>query len=126
MNLDWFLPVLKNQYADFSGRTNRKSFWMYILFVVLIGLVLSIVDSILGIGFVGLYLLFSIALLVPNIAIGARRLQDTGRSGWLMLIGLIPIIGIIVLIVFWVQEGQPEANQYGAVPADAAEGGFLK
>lgn len=126
MNLDWFLPVLKNQYADFSGRTGKQQFWMYILYWVIIAVVLNIVDYILGMrGGVGLSTLFWLGTLIPNIAIGVRRLQDIGKTGLWMLIGLIPLIGLIVLIVFWVQDSEPRENQYGAVSSNNPGGDIM-
>ncbi|PVX52143.1 uncharacterized membrane protein YhaH (DUF805 family) [Balneicella halophila] len=117
MNLDWFLPVIKNHYIDFSGRTSKKSFWMYMLYYIVIAIVLGIIDRILGLGY-GFQGLFGLALLLPTLGIQVRRLQDTGRDWYWILIGLIPLIGIIVLIVFWVQDGDAGANKFGPSPVD--------
>jgi len=118
--MDWFLGALK-KYAVFEGRARRREYWFYALFVVLISIGLNIVDRILGTynaeygtGILGG--LFSLAVLIPSLAVGARRLHDTGRSGWWLLIGLIPLIGAIVLIVFFVIDSQPGTNQYGPNP----------
>ena len=91
-----------SKYVDFNGVASRSEFWWFILFVFIVGLVLNIVDRVLGTAAV-LYALFVLAVLLPYLAVGARRLHDTGRSGWWWLISLIPVIGTIVLIVFWVQ-----------------------
>ena len=110
---EFFIDILKNQYADFNGRARRKQFWMYILFYMAIYIVVSIIAGAIGLGFIAM--LYSLGLLVPSIAITARRLHDTGRSGWWQLIGLIPLIGLIVMIIFTVQDSQDD-NQYGPNP----------
>ncbi|MEV8097586.1 DUF805 domain-containing protein [Kitasatospora sp. NPDC085879] len=118
--MDWYLAVLKN-YAGFGGRARRKEYWMFALVNIAIYVVLAIVGNLLDTALLtGLY---GLAVLVPSLAVGVRRLHDTGRSGWWLLIGLIPLIGGIVLIVFAATEGQPEVNAYGpspkAIPAAA-------
>jgi uncharacterized membrane protein YhaH (DUF805 family) len=87
------------KYADFNGVASRSEFWWFMLFVFVVSLVLNYFGPLVG----GL---FSLAVLLPNLAVGARRLHDTGRSGWLQVLLLIPLIGLIVLIVFWVQESK--------------------
>lgn len=111
--MEYFIAAFK-QYATFTGRTTRKEYWMFILFYLIFSVVLAIVDGVLGIQLLGL--IFSLALLVPSIAIAARRLHDTGRTGWWQLIVLIPLIGFIVLIVFLCMDST-EANQYGPKPS---------
>ena len=111
------------KYADFSGRARRSEYWWFFLFNVLVGAVASVLDAIIGTryGSTGLIeILVQLALLVPGIAVGVRRLHDTGRSGWWLLIALVPIVGVIVLIVFMVQDSQGE-NQYGPSPKAYAE-----
>ncbi|GAA6153560.1 DUF805 domain-containing protein [Pseudoteredinibacter isoporae] len=110
--MEYFMDAIK-RYADFSGRARRKQYWMYILFYIIFSIVVSIVDSILGTAFLGA--IYGLALLVPSLAIGARRLHDTGRSGWWQLLYLIPLIGLIVMIVFLVQDSHPD-NEYGPNP----------
>ncbi|GAB2927363.1 hypothetical protein GCM10027047_25150 [Rhodococcus aerolatus] len=109
------------QYAGFSGRARRSEFWFFYLFTFLVGVVAGIIDSILGTGSI-VGGIAALALVVPSLAAGARRLHDTGRTGWWQLISLVPILGFIVLIVFWVQDSQP-ANQHGPSPKQLA-GGF--
>lgn len=105
-----------NHYARFRGRARRPEFWYFVLFNFLVGLALGIVDGMLF-GFesdVSIFnSLYSLAVFVPTIAVGARRLHDIGRSGWWQLIMLIPLIGIIVLIVWWASRGEESANEYG-------------
>ncbi|MGA8249083.1 MAG: DUF805 domain-containing protein [Nocardioides sp.] len=107
-----------NKYADFSGRARRSEYWFFFLFNVLVSIVASIIDAIIGTrsGSFGLIEgIAALALLLPGLAVGARRLHDTTKSGWWLLIGLIPIIGAIVLIIFFVQDSHPD-NQYGPSP----------
>ena len=101
-----------NKYADFSGRAARPEFWWFWLAQVLVSIALSMVSQTLS----GL---FSLGMLLPSLAVGSRRLHDLGKSGWLQLLGLIPIVGWIILIYWATQPGEPGANQYGEPPADA-------
>lgn len=110
--MDYFIGALK-KYADFTGRARRKEFWMFILVYFILSIVVGVLDAMLGMGF--LAIIFSLGLLIPNISITARRLHDTGRSGWWQLIALIPLIGFIILIVFLVQDSH-DANDYGINP----------
>ncbi|MGH3867764.1 MAG: DUF805 domain-containing protein [Pseudonocardiaceae bacterium] len=125
--MGWYLKVLR-QYADFTGRARRKEYWMFVLVNAIIGVVLAILDSALSLPRVFtvglLYLLYSLTVLLPSLAVGVRRLHDTGRSGWWMLISLIPLIGGIVLIVFFAIDGEGQPNAYGpnpkTIPGEAA------
>ena len=105
------IKVCFQKYADFNGRAKRPEFWWFVLFLFLASLALGVVSDILS-------ALFSLATLIPSLAAGSRRLHDTGRSGWLQLLGLIPILGWLVLIYFCAQEGNAADNQYGAPPAN--------
>lgn len=111
--MNWYLAVLKN-YAGFSGRARRKEYWMFTLISFVISLVLSIIGGLIGADF--LAYIYAIAIIIPSLAVGVRRLHDTGRSGWWLLIALIPLVGAIVLIVFLASEGKPETNQHGVNP----------
>jgi uncharacterized membrane protein YhaH (DUF805 family) len=113
--MDDFVNSVKTcfqKYADFTGRAARPEFWWFVLFQVVVLFILGMVSQTLS-------SLASLAMLVPALAVGARRLHDIGKSGWLQLLGLIPIVGWIILIYWACQPGQPEANQYGAPPSTA-------
>jgi uncharacterized membrane protein YhaH (DUF805 family) len=118
--MNWYLGVLK-KYAEFNGRARRREYWTFVLFSILISIGLAVIDSLTGSfnferGFGLLGGLYALAVLIPSIAVGVRRLHDANRSGWWLLIGLIPCIGFIVLIVFTVQDSQAGDNQYGPNP----------
>ena len=110
--MNWYLGVLK-KYADFNGRARRKEFWMFFLFNLIAAIILGVIDSMIGIPVLGL--IYSLGVLLPSLAVGARRLHDTGKSGWWLLLGLIPLVGLI-LIIFWVMDSNPGDNQYGPNP----------
>lgn len=121
--MNWFMTVLR-KYAVFEGRARRREYWFFVLFYILISVVLAVVDRMLGTydetyGMGALGALFCLGLLIPSIAVGARRLHDTGRSGWWLLVGFIPLIGVIVLLVFFVLDSQPGTNAYGPNPKEA-------
>ena len=125
--MNWFLLALK-KYAVFAGRSQRSEYWFFVLFYFLIAIVLSIVDTAAGLmslqAGIGLFSgLFMLAMFIPSLAVGVRRLHDIGRTGWWILIGLIPFIGWIVLLVFAVQDSQPGTNEYGPNPKEAAADG---
>ena len=115
--MHWYLDVLR-KYAVFSGRARRMEYWMFVLINLIIALVLGAIEGLLGIQAVlgGLY---SLAVLLPSLAVAVRRLHDTTRSGWWILINLIPLIGWIIFIIFAVQDSQPGPNQYGPNPKEA-------
>ncbi|UGY90294.1 DUF805 domain-containing protein [Streptomyces gobiensis] len=111
--MHWYVDVLK-KYAVFNGRARRQEYWMFALISLVISIVLTIVDAVLGTGFiVGLY---SLAVLLPSLAVGVRRLHDTDRSGWWLLIALIPLVGVIILLVFLASDSTPQENSYGPNP----------
>ncbi len=118
--MNWYLEVLK-KYAVFDGRARRKEYWFFVLFNVIISIVLSVVDSAIGFstdaGNVGvLGGIYSLAVLIPSIAVTVRRLHDTERSGWWFLIAFVPLVGWIILLVFTLFDGTPGPNKYGADP----------
>ncbi len=103
--LNHYVNAFKN-YATFSGRATRSAFWYFQLVSFIISIILTVVSA----GILGL--IYSLAVMIPSLAIGARRLHDTNRSGWWQLIILIPLIGIIVLIIFWASETKKEKNRF--------------
>lgn len=112
----WYLEVLK-KYAVFSGRARRREYWMFFLVNFIVGLVLAVIGRVLDLEI--LQYLYSLAVLLPGLGVSVRRLHDTGRSGWWLLIALVPLIGAIVLLVFLVSDSQPDTNQYGPNPKTA-------
>jgi uncharacterized membrane protein YhaH (DUF805 family) len=113
--MNWFIEVVTKKYAAFSGRARRTEYWMFVLFFILIAIGLGIVDALIGTGGI-LYGIFALGLLVPSIAVCIRRLHDTGRSGWWILISFVPLVGGIVLLVFMCMDSTPGANEYGPNP----------
>lgn len=105
-----------SKYATFTGRAARPEFWWFALFSFIVHLVASFIDQLIF-GHQILDGLTSLALLLPSLAVGVRRLHDTGKSGWWLLLLLIPIIGWLVLIYFYIQPGEPGDNQFGPAPA---------
>lgn len=134
--MKWYLKVLR-QYADFSGRARRTEYWMFVLFNVIFSIVAMGIDNLLGLTFKMesaygdtvtipygyIFLLYSLAMLIPSLAVGVRRLHDVGKSGWMMLVGLIPIIGSIWLLVLYFTDSQDGSNKWGDNPkSDGTEG----
>ena len=111
--MHWYIEVLK-KYAVFTGRARRKEYWILFLFQVLISFVIGLIEGITNTNVLGM--LFLLLTLLPSIALSVRRLHDIGKSGWWMLIGLIPLIGSIVLLVFACLDSQPGENTYGPNP----------
>lgn len=123
--MSWYLEVLK-KYAQFDGRAARTEFWMYSLINAIIVIVLQIaassliqISATLAIVISLIAGLYSLGVLIPSLAVAARRLHDTGRSGWWILISFVPLIGAFVLLYFCVQPGTPGENQFGSNPLDA-------
>ena len=116
--MNWYLEVLK-KYAEFNGRARRTEYWMFCLINFIIGFVLGFVEGIIGTGSV-LLIIYSLAVMIPSIAVSIRRLHDTNRSGWWLLITLIPFIGGIILIIFTAQDSQAGDNQFGPNPKAVA------
>jgi uncharacterized membrane protein YhaH (DUF805 family) len=116
---NWKLVVLE-RYAKFDGRAGRAEFWWFVLANIIVYIAFAILMQISGI-FVILELLYALAMIVPSIAVAIRRLHDTDKSGWFLLLGLIPLIGAIILLVFYAMEGTNGPNKYGVASEPAAE-----
>ena len=121
--MNWYLDVLR-KYAVFRERARRREYWLFFLVSTIIFVGLSIIDVATGtfspavsIGLLGG--LYSLATLIPGIAVTVRRLHDTDRSGWWLLIGVIPVIGALALFIFLVLDSQPGENRYGPSPKPA-------
>ena len=113
MNFQEAIRSVLSQYAGFTGRARRSEYWFWYLATFVAYVVAVILDSIIGIPL--FVVVVALGAIVPTIAVGIRRLHDTDKSGWFLLIGLIPLIGAIVLIVFFVTDSGPD-NQYGPNP----------
>ena len=118
MNMIEATKACFSNYVTFSGRARRAEYWWFILATILVSLVLGVIDGLLGLGgeFGLLSNIWSLAVFLPSLAAGARRLHDTDRSAWWLLIMLLPLIGLIVLIVFFAQKGTDGPNRFGADP----------
>ena len=131
-----FAPL--RRYLDFSGRSRRMEFWSWYLFVFVMYFLLMYLDAALGLGGTAtgyaeggsagfnmtgglLTILFCLAVLIPNIAAAVRRMHDIGKSGWLVLIGIIPILGWAYVLYCYVQPGMAGPNQYGPDPKGAGD-----
>lgn len=120
--MQWYLKVLRN-YAVFQGRAQRKEYWMFFLVNFLIAVALGVLDTMFGTmgetGYGVLSGLYSLAVFVPGIAVSVRRLHDTGRTGWWLLVGFVPVIGALVLLYFLVLDSDEGSNEYGPNPKAA-------
>lgn len=121
--MEWYLKVLR-QYADFEGRARRKEFWMFVLFNIIFAILALILDGLLGTGAI-LYFAYVVAMIIPVLAVAVRRLHDVGKSGWMYLIAFIPLVGTIWLLVLFVTDSEPGANQYGPNPKEEGSGDYF-
>jgi uncharacterized membrane protein YhaH (DUF805 family) len=114
--MNWYIQALK-KYAVFGGRAGRQEYWYFVLINILVNILLAIaaafVGAEIGMGLLGLYTLVT---LLPGLAVSVRRLHDTNRSGWWLLVSLVPMVGPIVILIFMLQGSQTDENQYGSVP----------
>ena len=122
--MNWYIEVIK-KYAVFNGRARRKEYWYFFLFNILISFFIAFVEGLTGnldpdTGYGLLSGIYTLALLLPGIAVSIRRLHDTNRSGWWLLIAFIPLIGAIVLLVFFASDSNPGENEYGVSPKISA------
>ena len=123
--MEWYLKVMRDNYANFSGRARRKEYWMFALVQTIVMIGLMILDSVLGLdfelqgislGYGYLYLIGLIVHFIPSLAVVVRRLHDVGKSGWFYFIFLIPLIGVLWLLVLYCTEGQKQDNKWGPDP----------
>ena len=120
--MSWYLTVLR-KYAAFGGRARRKEFWMFVLVHLAVLILLSVADAALGttvgddLGIIALS--YYVLTIVPSLAVSVRRLHDTGRSGWWLLLNIVPIVGALVILVFHTTDGTPGDNAYGPSPKAA-------
>ena len=117
--MNWYINAFK-KYATFHGRARREEFWTFTLLNSLISIFVGFIDFLLiKTQFFGLFsLVYGLLILLPSFAVAVRRLHDSGRSGWWLLVGLVPYIGVIVGIVFMFLDSDPGTNQYGPNPKD--------
>ena len=108
--MEYFIKGIK-EYVNFSARAGRKDYWMFVLIYSVIYVALNLVDMYLGT--IWLASIFSLFMFIPSVSYAARRLHDTGRSGWWQLLYLIPLIGLIIVIVFLAQKSDEGQNTYG-------------
>lgn len=108
MNFQEAVQTCFRKYADFTGRASRSEYWWFVLAYLIVAIVAGFIHEVL-------YFVVVLAFLLPLLAAGARRLHDIGKSGWWLLLGLIPLVNL-VLIYFAVQPSQPDSNEYGAPP----------
>lgn len=122
--MSWYFTVLK-KYAVFSGRARRKEYWMFILFHMIFTVVAVFLDKILGnaieeFGYAYITILYVLVLFIPELAVSVRRLHDTGRSGFMIFVAFIPVIGTVWLFILMLLEGNSGDNKYGPDPTAAA------
>lgn len=110
LSMNWYFQVL-SKYAKFNGRARRSEYWSFALVNFFISIEIFIIDAVIG-SFGMLGFLYSIAIIIPAIAVSVRRLHDTGHSGWNLLLAFIPIIGAIIILIYMVQDSISE-NEYG-------------
>ena len=117
--MNWYLSTLK-KYAVFRGRAQRKEYWMFFIYnmiiIFLLGFIEGISDMSPDTDESILALIYGSLVLLPSLAVGVRRLHDIGKSGWWILLSLIPLIGTIILIIFFIKDGEIGTNRYGPNP----------
>ena len=126
--LDYYKSVIKDNYANFSERARRKEYWGFVVINLVATIIAAILDNILGITispeipYGPIYGIYTLAVIIPSLAVAVRRLHDVGKSGWFLLIALIPLVGAIWLLVLYFTDGQPGNNAYGPNPKNPTEG----
>lgn len=123
--MNWYIKVLEN-YIGFTGRARRSEYWFFTLFNMLFGIIAMVLDNVLGIainevGYGPIYGIYALSVLIPGLGVTVRRLHDVGKSGWMALIVLIPLIGSIWLLVLLATDSVSGANEYGPNPKGIGE-----
>lgn len=118
--MNWYLAVLKN-YTGFNGRARRKEYWLFALFNLIFSFGAIWLDNLAGtampdLGYGPIYGIYLLAILIPGLAVSVRRLHDIGKSGWMLLVGIIPIIGALWLLILMCTDSDAGENQYGTNP----------
>lgn len=121
--MEWYLKALR-QYADFEGRARRKEYWMFTLFNLIFAILAMVIGGLLETGAV-FYFIYVLATLIPNLSVSVRRLHDVGKSGWMYLVAIIPLVGFIWLLVLFVTDSQPGDNEYGPNPKEENSGEYF-
>ncbi|WCO00919.1 DUF805 domain-containing protein [Psychroserpens ponticola] len=119
--MEWYLKVVRDNYANFTGRARRQEYWMFVLFnfifIIAVAMISGFLSSFLEAPiFMGLYIIYILGVIIPSLAVAVRRLHDTGKSGWYYLVSLIPFIGGIWLLILLATEGDVGPNAYGPDP----------
>ena len=126
--MNYYLDVMRDNYANFNGRASRQTFWMFFLIYIVLIVFSVVLDNIfetviyidtgfgeVSMGYGWIYIIFSLIHLIPYLAVCVRRLHDVGKSGWFILINFIPLIGAILFIIALAKTGDPNENQYGEI-----------
>jgi uncharacterized membrane protein YhaH (DUF805 family) len=113
--INWWKVVVLERFAQFVGRAGRAEFWWFFLANLIVSVILSLLSR-ASVIFMVLYIIYGLAVIIPSIAVSIRRLHDTGKSGWFLFLYLIPLVGFIILVVFFATAGNPGVNQYGPPP----------
>ena len=119
--MNYFISCIKDKYCCFSGRARRKEYWMFVLFNIIFAVVVGFIGGFLArvtgvVAFIYLTTIYNLALILPGLGVSVRRLHDTDKSGWFILLGFIPFVGAIILLVFMCLDGNPGANRFGPNP----------
>ena len=121
--MEWYLKVMRDNYANFNGRARRKEYWMFSLFFFIfffIGLILAIIlsstNDILGGGFGIILIIFFLVHFIPSFAVTIRRFHDTGNSGWLYIVAFIPYIGSLIIFIITLLDSEEKTNKWGPNP----------
>ena len=110
--MKWYLKVVKDNYANFNGRASRKEYWMFFLFNIIIYIAVGVLSAVIS---PFLLLIYGLAIIIPSIAVGARRLHDVGKPGWFFLLGIIPFVNVYILVLSFFPSIKG-ANKYGEEP----------